>query len=77
MNRENCDSSGATEKPAASSPDGIEVTPAMIEAGCVAAFKGGFPNEPTDEELWSLVRRVYRAMRDNCGYSERASDISL
>ena len=43
----------------AGAPNGIEVTPAMIEAG--ASVLAGFDTYFTSEEIWA--ERVYRAMR--------------
>ncbi len=45
-------------KPAKTEPDEIEVTPAMIEAGAVAYWRG----DTRFEDAADIVREIYREM---------------
>jgi hypothetical protein len=61
VGRPMCHNVRAESKETAGAPkDEIGMTRAMIEAGCEAAYEGGFPNEPTEHELVSLVVEYIR-----------------
>ena len=44
---------------------GVEITPAMIEAGVIAyVAHGPNPQDPFDVDISALVSKIYRVMRE-------------